>query len=422
VTPNLSDAELAAACSKNFCAAFAALISHHSSNASAMRRGFGAVEAIATGLPMAFYNPVMVVEPGAAGHDVEAAVTWIRSMGLPASAQVRLDLVPDVGAALQAVDLICQEPATPGMAMHPIPQPPARDDELLIDEVTTASFDDWHTGIGYGPRFRNTYVASLVDDPVWRFVVGYRHGEPVSGAAAILSDGVVGIYAVGTVEHARRHGFGAAVTWAAIEAGVRAGAHVAVLQASPMAESVYRAMGFREVCRYAEYLPPDAGGGVTAQIPTVSLRPMTDAEYVTWRARILDDWVDSLVLSWGRDRSAAKAASINGINALLPSGPSTPNTWLFIVLDGEAVPVGDLWLAVREDQPDMLWVCYVFIDDAGRGRGYGRAAMLAAEEHARSRGFRQIGLSVYGFNHHAHRIYRNLGYQPIATQMRKPLH
>jgi GNAT superfamily N-acetyltransferase len=418
----LSDAELAAACSQNFRAAFATLIPHHSSNAAAMRRRFGAVEAIATGLPTAFYNPVMVTELGAAGHDVKKAVAWIRGMGLPASAQVRLDLVPDVRAALQAVDLVCQEPTTPGMAMYPIPQPPARERDLLIEDVTAATFDDWHTGIGYGPRFRHTYVASLVDDPSCRFVVGYRYGEPVSGAAAILSDGVVGIYAVGTVEHARRHGFGAAVTWAAIEAGARAGAQVAVLQASPMAESVYRAMGFREVCRYAEYLPPADDGGVAAQLPTVSLRPMAAAEYVTWRARILDDWVDSLVLSWGRDRSAAQAASISGMNALLPTGPSTPRTWLFIVLDGEAVPVGDLWLAAREDQPDMLWVCYVFVDGAHRGRGYGRAAMLAAEEHARDHGFRQLGLSVYGFNHHARRLYQDLGYQPISTHMRKPVH
>lgn len=76
------------------------------------------------------------------------------------------------------------------------------------------------------------YGPTLVDDPFFRFVVGYLEDRPVAGAAAILIDGSAGIYAVGTAEHARRRGFGQAVTWAAIQAGVDAGRDIAVLQAS----------------------------------------------------------------------------------------------------------------------------------------------------------------------------------------------
>jgi GNAT superfamily N-acetyltransferase len=250
--------DLAAACSRNFADAFELLIPHSGSAAGARRR-FGAVEAIATGIPIPFYNPVFITEPGATAQDIDAAAKWIRDAGEGVSAQVRVDLLtPAIDHALRDAGLVCDEPPTPGMALDPVPAIPAA--SVRIENVTRETFDDWHTGIDYGSGFRRTYPVSLVDDPAFRLVVAYADEEPVSGAAAVISAGVVGIYAVGTREEARHRGFGTAVTWAAIAAGVRAGTTTAILQSSPMAETVYRAMGFREVCRYAEYLPPESIG------------------------------------------------------------------------------------------------------------------------------------------------------------------
>jgi hypothetical protein len=254
-----SNAYLADACSSNLATAFEVLIPH-SGSGTGSRRQFGAVTAIATGIPIPFYNPILLTAPGATAGDVLAADRFVRGFGVAPSAQVRLDLLTDeVQYALDELGLVCDEPPTPGMAMHPVPEVP-RGADVEIKPVTAELYDDWHTAIEYGPRFRRTYPVSLVEDPAFRFVVGYADGEPVSGAAAVVAAGVVGIYAVGTAERARRRGFGAAVTWAAIDAGVRAGATVAVLQTSPEGESVYRAMGFREVCRYAEYGPADPPG------------------------------------------------------------------------------------------------------------------------------------------------------------------
>jgi hypothetical protein len=64
------------------------------------------------------------------------------------------------------------------MALHPIPP---------------RTFDDWHTAISYGGGFRRIYGPKLLDDPAFRLVIGYLDGEPVTGAAAIISDGVVGV-------------------------------------------------------------------------------------------------------------------------------------------------------------------------------------------------------------------------------------
>jgi ribosomal protein S18 acetylase RimI-like enzyme len=69
-------------------------------------------------------------------------------------------------------------------------------------------------------------------------------------------------------------------------------------------------------------------------------------------------------------------------------------------------------------------VAYVFdiaIEEAERGKGLGRATMLAAEEYVRRQGQAEIGLNVFGFNEPARALYESLGYHVVAVQMRKQL-
>jgi ribosomal protein S18 acetylase RimI-like enzyme len=117
--------------------------------------------------------------------------------------------------------------------------------------------DDWHAAIESSEVFRGLFGPTLVADPRVRLAVGYLAGEPVSAAAAVHSGRTLGVYAVATVERARRRGIGRAVTWAAIEAGANAWeSTIAVLQSSEMGVPVYRSMGFEEVARYVEFDRP----------------------------------------------------------------------------------------------------------------------------------------------------------------------
>ena len=61
------------------------------------------------------------------------------------------------------------------------------------------------------------------------------------------------------------------------------------------------------------------------------------------------------------------------------------------------------------------------IDEARRGEGLGRAAMLAAEQVAREAGWSALGLNVFGHNPRARGLYDSLGYEVAATTMAKPL-
>ena len=61
------------------------------------------------------------------------------------------------------------------------------------------------------------------------------------------------------------------------------------------------------------------------------------------------------------------------------------------------------------------------IHEPWRHRGFGRAAMVAAEQIVRDAGTGEIGLNVFGFNEPARRLYDSLGYRVVATQMTKRL-
>jgi ribosomal protein S18 acetylase RimI-like enzyme len=68
-----------------------------------------------------------------------------------------------------------------------------------------------------------------------------------------------------------------------------------------------------------------------------------------------------------------------------------------------------------------LFIYDIHVDDAYRGRGYGKAAMLLAEEEARRRGIEHIALNVFGRNTVARRLYLSLGYAENAIAMSKSL-
>jgi ribosomal protein S18 acetylase RimI-like enzyme len=89
-----------------------------------------------------------------------------------------------------------------------------------------------------------------------------------------------------------------------------------------------------------------------------------------------------------------------------------------IEVEGERA--GYLWVGEQTGPAGrMLWIYDVFVDEAFRGRGLGRKALLLAEDEARRRGLDLVGLNVFGGNEVARGLYRSLGYDEVAVLMRK---
>jgi ribosomal protein S18 acetylase RimI-like enzyme len=148
---------------------------------------------------------------------------------------------------------------------------------------------------------------------------------------------------------------------------------------------------------------------------------MRDDEFADWLPRAIEDYADDMVRNGGMDPEAARQAAMRDAELLFPGElPSTEQLVFVIEADGERV--GDLWLAERDTGVGRsLYVWNIFIEEQKRGRGFGREAMLLAEDEARRRGLSHIALSTMGGNERARRLYRSLGYKETIVSMAKPV-
>jgi len=99
-------------------------------------------------------------------------------------------------------------------------------------------------------------LIARADPSAFQLWVAPLQGEGVATAMAFDHDGDCGIYNVGTVEHARRRGLATALTALHLHEALARGCRTASVQSTVEAESVYVAVGFRDLGRILEYAPP----------------------------------------------------------------------------------------------------------------------------------------------------------------------
>jgi GNAT superfamily N-acetyltransferase len=175
------------------------------------------------------------------------------------------DLVESIETAALAAGMQPTVPV-PRMILSPIPECPPLPVGLTVRRVTTAAeLRDFTLAGGRGfeiPVWLLRIAIPQVPAPSRSgslgigLFVGYANGLPVATSAQMTRDDVVGVFFVATVPEARRRGYGAALTWAAVEAGRSEGAVVSYLHATPMGRSVYERMGYRWVDNYLHWVEP----------------------------------------------------------------------------------------------------------------------------------------------------------------------
>ena len=97
----------------------------------------------------------------------------------------------------------------------------------------------------------------VADLTAFHLLVARLGGENVAAALAFDHGADCGIYNVETLQHARRRGLGTALTALQLHDALARGCQTASLQATPMAEHLYAAVGFRDLGRILEYVPRD---------------------------------------------------------------------------------------------------------------------------------------------------------------------
>jgi ribosomal protein S18 acetylase RimI-like enzyme len=154
----------------------------------------------------------------------------------------------------------------------------------------------------------------------------------------------------------------------------------------------------------------------------IKVRPMTDEEFADWFPTLRERYATDMVDQAGASADGAQKKAEADMERLFPGGKPAEGQIVF-VLEADGGRAGELWIAEREAELTgrTLWIYDVHVDEAFRGQGLGRKAMLFAEEEARRRGVSRISLNVFGGNEVARNLYRSLGYEELAALMRKDL-
>lgn len=148
----------------------------------------------------------------------------------------------------------------PGMELADFPAPrrphPALKYRLVSDRATRADFSSLTVDCFQIPP---AIAATVYEDPTrWdgplRMWIGYLDGVAVTSAATVDSDGVLGIYSVGTRPAYRCRGYAEAIMRHAVgEARAQGADGPLLLQSSPSGMSLYRNLGFKRTTRYSVF-------------------------------------------------------------------------------------------------------------------------------------------------------------------------
>src|SRR5687768_4487277 len=109
---------------------------------------------------------------------------------------------------------------------------------------------------------------------------------------------------------------------------------------------------------------------------TVRFRPLREDEYEAWATAHTRGYAEGMIAFGGMSGEHAEAKAVRDVAAVLPHGVATEGAQLWVVEDERGTRVGTVFLGVREGG---AWLYDITIEEAARGRGFGRASMLALE-------------------------------------------
>ena len=150
----------------------------------------------------------------------------------------------------------------------------------------------------------------------------------------------------------------------------------------------------------------------------LSLRPMTEDEFARFRPELVEGYAVERARNLGSSLAVEREVAERQTAQLLPDGVRTKHHHVWIITDEAGGRVGVLWAFVDPDQR-RAFIYDIAIDEAQRGKGYGRRALELLEEFVRPLGVTRISLNVFADNDIAIGLYQKQGYRTTNLNMTK---
>ncbi len=155
---------------------------------------------------------------------------------------------------------------------------------------------------------------------------------------------------------------------------------------------------------------------------SLTIRPIRPNERARFVQRVVETtWNDLPPFQRAQLTPAQLAPNVERIVELLMAQGNN----VILVADTEAHHnAGQVWLGEAPDPYTGTRRGYVYdlyVEEAARGQGIGRALLQAADEASRKRGDTELGLTVSARNESALALYRSLGFETERLNLSKRL-
>lgn len=150
----------------------------------------------------------------------------------------------------------------------------------------------------------------------------------------------------------------------------------------------------------------------------LKLEPIQQEDFERFLEREIRGYAEDHVRNGNWPAEGALERSKQEFEHYLPDGIQSRDQYLYSIIDAGGNKIGVLWVQVKERK---AFIFDFVIDEAFRGKGYGKQALAAMDEKLKSMDVESVGLHVFGDNIAAQELYKKAGFQITGIHMKKTL-
>ncbi|MCA1054288.1 GNAT family N-acetyltransferase [Rossellomorea aquimaris] len=153
----------------------------------------------------------------------------------------------------------------------------------------------------------------------------------------------------------------------------------------------------------------------------IKLSKVDEVEFKRYLDFMIPDHAIEITKNFNLTMDQALEESEMMIQDMFKDGLATEGQYLYKIIQANSKEkVGILWYSVIPET-NSAYLYHIFIDKHHRGKGFGTCTIEKLQDKLRESGVGSIGLSVFGKNEGAYRLYKKLGYSNTRISMEKTL-
>ncbi|MGN7410750.1 GNAT family N-acetyltransferase [Sporosarcina sp. SAFN-010] len=153
----------------------------------------------------------------------------------------------------------------------------------------------------------------------------------------------------------------------------------------------------------------------------IKLSNLDEVEFIRYKEFMISDNAEKITQNFNLTAEQALEESKMMMDDMFKDGLATEGQCVHKVIHADSNEhLGLLWYSVIPEI-NGAYLYHILIDENHRGKGFGTNTIEKLQDTLKEQGIKSIGLSVFGKNEGAYRLYKKLGYLNTRISMEKTL-